>query len=168
MESRPQPTTIGERLTCARERAGLTRSQLEAELKARGVTNASVMTIRRNEAGTRSPTVEELVALSAIAGVTTSWLIEGADPTPETFTLDERSLVLGHLQAELARQSETDRPDDRRAAFERVERRVERLRAAGELGDGAWAYWCALREGAVLAGALSGPPFAASEEECSE
>lgn len=145
--------SIATRVADARARAGLTRAQLEAALRDRGLPHASVMTIRRNESGARAPTAEELIALAEVTGCSATWLLTGepedtaADRPPvmtaargsrSTKTESAWRRVLAHLEAELARQSDRPGGPDLSEVIGRVDERLGRLTDSGEI-DGATA-----------------------------
>lgn len=113
------------------------------------------------------PQGRNLERLAECLGVTMDWIVRGPGGGPATDarpaweaggTFDEALRILGHLRAELARAAEdADGPLDSQAAFERVERRLRRLREDGRLTDAGWAYWLAVREGARMFGGYEPP-----------
>jgi transcriptional regulator with XRE-family HTH domain len=127
-----------------------------------GVARTTVSAWENDHFAPEGPNLERL---ADCLGVTMDWIVRGAeepvDDAPTSLdagpiwerggTFDEALRILGHLRAELTRCS--DRGDaDPQVAFERVERRLLRLRAEGRLGAAGWAYWLAVREGARLYG----------------
>lgn len=169
-------TSVGERLEYLRKRLGLSREGLQAALRGRGAPHSSVMTIRRNESGARSPTVDEVVALAALADVRAGWVVEGGPldgPVGAPSSGSEDQQIIGHVRAELMRDEETSGRSDPALAIERVGARLARLHSKGEVSDAGWGYWLALREGALLTGTVDpwdttlrsseAPPFAIHE-----
>lgn len=150
MDASADLRSVAGRLAHLRRRLGLTRAGLERELRARGAPRASVMTIRRNESGERSPTAAEVLAMSALAGVPPGWILDGRRGSGRAMEPAERRRILGHLEAELLRDQDLGRPTAD-AALQRVQTRLEGMRARGELSDDAWTFWLGVRAGMDLA-----------------
>lgn len=171
MDQLPTLHSVSERLRYLRARLEVTRAELAERLHALGAPNASVMTIRRNEGGERSPSLDELRALARLAGVPLAWVTGDENALVRTPGQDPEScpgvppaglLIIGQLEAELSRREEGLDVGGPQEAFAFVEDTVLRMRANRTLSDDGWYYWLALRRGAVLSGGYdppeTGPP----------
>lgn len=145
---------LHERIKARRIRLRLTQGDL-----------AGLVGVRREqvsawENGHARPSGDNLVTVARALQVTSGWLMgaQGEAEIPESdggsFPTDAPAdglQILGHLDAELMRAEEEGIDDGPQRAFEIVERRVQRLRGEGKIDDAGYAYWRALRRGAVLA-----------------
>jgi len=141
----PNLPDVGARIRHVRERMGLSRAELGEALAAAGVSRASAMTIRRTERGARSPTVEEVVAVARLAGVSSVWLVSGSSSPRASASAAEEERIMAQLRAELVRSE-----GDATSAIERVEAHLRDERVTGALGEGGWSFWRGLRRGAAL------------------
>lgn len=147
---------LHERIKARRIRLRLTQDDL-----------AGLVGVRREqvsawENGHARPSGDNLISVARALQVTPNWLIADsgeADSSPESpsfaFPKDAPPhglQIIGHIEAELMRQREQGDEGSVQEAFEIVERRVQRLRGEGRIDDAGYAYWRALRRGAMLAG----------------
>lgn len=156
VEQSGNDSELGKRIREAREKIGLSQQAMAAKLDGMGIPEASFGSYRRYETGEKSPSAAILRGIASIADVRVQELLgaEVIDDGP-SFPADappDGLQILGHIEAELMRQEEEGAEGGPQKAFAIVERRVQRLRGEGRIGDAGYAYWRALRRGAMLAG----------------
>lgn len=146
---------LGNRIREAREKTGLSQQAMAAKLDEMGLPDASFGSYRRYETGEKSPSAAVVRGIASIADVRVQELLGEEVIDGPTFPEDappDGLQILGHIEAELMRQEEEGAEGGPQKAFEIVEQRVQRLRGEGRIDDAGYAYWRALRRGAVLAG----------------
>ena len=73
---------LPERLRVARERAGLSKTEVSCRLKSAGA-YMSRQTITRLERGEREPTASQLAVLARVYQRGVSWFVEDGEPKPD-------------------------------------------------------------------------------------
>lgn len=135
----------------------MSRKAMAASLEERGVRNASEAQIKRYETPGHkaSPSMEVVRGIAEIADIPEAWLVSGDLQRPDLgFPVDpppEGHWILGFLEAHMTTARNSGAEDPIQVAFEATEARVLERRAQGDLSDEGYAYWLAIRLGAVLA-----------------